>query len=83
MQVGCAVSRSRGIACCAFCKTTVLQGAVRTVTAIVSAVWLVVSGDGGPWVCCLLGLEGLRSEASALGFRKLPSHVILYCSMYM
>ena len=47
MEVGCAVSQARGIAFCAFRKTRISEGAVRTETAIVSAVWLVVSGDEG------------------------------------
>ena len=59
MEVGCAVSRAKGIAFCAFSKTKVSEGDVRTETAIVSAVWVVVSVDGG----VMLAIEGLmRSE---------------------
>lgn len=59
---GCAVSGDTGIAKSAISRRRALKGAVRTETAIVSAVWLVVSGDGG----VVLAIEGLRSAKRAL-----------------
>jgi hypothetical protein len=64
------VSRARGIAGCAYSKTRVSEGTVRTVTAIVSAVWLVVSGDGGVaglLVSRMLSESAFPMEALTLG----------------
>jgi hypothetical protein len=44
---GCAISSDSGIRRSALSRGIAREEAVRTETAIVSAVWLVVSGDGG------------------------------------
>ena len=70
MEVGCAVSRAWGIACCAFRKTKGSEGAVRTETAIVSVVWLVVSGNGGV-IACYRGIDEVPNQRA---FPKLEAH---------
>ena len=68
MEVGCAVSRARDIAWCALRETEVSKGAVRTETAIVSVVWLVVS-EMSVLVLQYRGIDEVGTSALA---RKLP-----------
>lgn len=59
----CATPGTLGIERSALSRTRALEGAVRTETAIVSAVWLVVSGDGG--VILLLGTRSTVKSPKA------------------
>ena len=63
---GCAIPSNSGIRRIALSRGRAREEAVRTVTAIVSAVWLVVSGDGG----MLLAVEGLRLKRAGLPGRN-------------
>lgn len=62
----CASAGFGGIAKCASSRTRASEETVRTETAIVSAVWLVVSGDE----VVLLAIEGLMRSGSALAFSE-------------
>jgi hypothetical protein len=63
---GCAISGMSGIRRIALSRGGAREGAVRTETAIVSAVWLVVGRDGG----MLLAVEGLRLKRAGLPGRN-------------
>ena len=65
-RAGCATPGTLGIERSALSRTRALEGAVRTETAIVSAVWLVVGRDGG----MLLAVEGLRLKRAGLPGRN-------------
>ena len=63
---GCAIPSKSGIRRIALSRGRAREGAVRTETAIVNAVWMVVSGDGG----MLLAVEGLRLKRAGLPGRN-------------
>ena len=63
---GCAIPSKSGIRRIALFRGRAREGAVRTETAIVNAVWMVVSGDGG----MLLAVEGLRLKRAGLPGRN-------------